>query len=310
MDKNCVEVLKGNTDTLSLEDDGKKCKSWCFTSFEIEKPVFFAEKFRYLCFSPEICPTTKKNHYQGYFYLNNDMTLSAIKKKINGKWKLIKCNGTPQQNKIYCGSEDYIKDGKVKLKNPLFEEFGTIPKQGQRVDLIEINEKIKKGASVKEMRQEDPLLYHMYGRTLEKLEDDYLRTQYRKDMPQVIWYYGKTGTGKSHTAFKNYNRDTDYLLNVKDGGFWEGYLGQKTVIINEFRGQIPFEDLLQICDKWDYMCKRKGRETIPLLANKIIITSCKRPEDIYKHSLDDEDCIDQFTRRCEIIELKASAFTL
>ena len=306
MSKNCGEVVKGNTETLTIEDDGKKCKSWCFTSFEKTEPEFFAEKFQYLCYSPEICPTTGKNHWQGYFYLKNDMTLSAIKKKINGKWNLRKARGTAQQNQIYCGFDKYEKDGKIKEKNLKFKEFGIIPQQGKRTDLKELNERIKKGTSVKTIRQEDPMIYHQYGRTLEKLEDDYLRTLYRKDMPVVIWYYGKTGVGKSHTVFKketNYNRETDYLLNVKDNGFWEGYYGQKTVIINEFRGEIPFQDLLQICDKWDYLVKRKGKETIPLLANKIIITSCKRPEDIYSKSLDDEDNINQFLRRCKVIEL-------
>lgn len=300
---NCQKVLRGNTVPLAQENDEKKCQSWCFTSFEIEKPTFFAEKFQYLCFSPEVCPTTGKNHWQGYFYLKNRMTLSALKKKINSSWHFIKANGTGEQNRIYCGAEDYDKNGKYKKKNELFEEFGILPKQGKRTDLIELNNEIKQGKTVKEIRQENPIIYHQYGRTLDKLEDDYLRTLYRKNMPKVTWYYGPTGVGKSHIAFENYNRDTHYLLNVKDNGFWEGYVGQKILIINEFRGEIPFSDLLQICDKWDYLVKRKGKETIPLLAETIIITSCKTPIDIYRNSLDNKDNIDQFTRRCTIIKL-------
>lgn len=122
-------------------------------------------------------------------------------------------------------------------------------------------------------------------------------------MPKVIWYWGKTGTGKSHTAFKNYDPDTHYKYRLNDNGFWDGYEGQKCVIINEFRGQIPFSELLEICDKWPYGCKRKGRGEYPLLCNKVIITSCKPPNEIYKHSLDNMDSIDQFLRRCEVIEL-------
>lgn len=307
MNKNCEEVLKGNID---FEDtDKKRHRSYVLTSFCEEEPEF-CEEVQYLCYSPEICPTTKRKHWQGYiFFKSKDgYSIKKAQKILGGKYTIKPANGTPMQNKIYCGFDNYEKkeaDGTIKKKdkNPLFKEFGEFPSQGKRTDLIEIKNEIFKGKKVDDICVEDPLLYHQYGRTLEKLEDIYLMRQFRTEMPETIWYYGKTGVGKSHTAFQGYNPDTHYLLNVKDGGFWDGYVGQKTVIINEFRGEINFQDLLQICDKWPYGCKRKGKAKIPLLANKIIITSCKRPEDIYTNSLDDDDNIDQFVRRCKIIKL-------
>lgn len=302
MSKNCALVVNGNINIDEEKDDGKKGKSWLFTSFEKEKPVFFAEKMRYLCFSPEITPTTNKHHWQGYMYLENDMTLSAIKKKINNVWFLKKANGSPMQNKIYCGFDDYKKDDKVKLKNPKFEEFGEIPQQGKRFDLIDIRDKIAKGVSVEKLTWDEPILYHQYGRTLEKLENIYLRTQFRNWETKVIWYWGKTSTGKSHTVYKDYKSDTHFNLNW-NGGFWDGYKGQKTIIINETRGEVPFKELLKICDKWPHSVNIKGKEPVPLLCDKVVITSCKSPTDIYCHSLDEDDNIDQFLRRCEVIEL-------
>lgn len=293
--------LEGNTESSAQNFEGKK-KNWCFTSFEKTKPEF-SEKMRYLCFSPEVCPTTLRPHWQGYFYLKNDMTLSAIKKKINHSWKLIMCNGSPAQNRVYCGADRYEKDGKIKERNPLFEEFGTLPSQGARTDLIALRDEIVKGKKVAKILIEDPHTFHQYGRTLERLEDEINRSIVRTKMPVVKWYWGPTGVGKSHRAYNNWNSDEMYELNVNDGGFWEDYRGEKKVIINEFRGEMPFNVLLQVCDKWPFKCKRKGRIPRQLLAEEIVITSCHHPADIYKHSLNDDEKIDQLLRRIEIIKL-------
>lgn len=297
----------GNTELMGTQDNGKKAIAWCFTSFEKTEPEFIAEKFRYLCYSPEICPTTNRPHFQGYFYLKNEMTLKAIKKKINASWKLTKANGTALQNKIYCGFENYEKDGKIKIKNENFKEFGDMPSQGKRTDLKELNERIKKGTTVKQIRQECPMTYHLYGRTLEKLEEDFFVdsfNQAERQMPSCTWYYGPTGVGKSHKAYENFNVENCYVYNFRDGGFWEGYTNQKRIIINELRGEIPFSELLQICDKWYYPCKRKGKGCVPLNASEIIITSCKHPSEIYHRSLDDDEKLDQLIRRLNIIFLE------
>jgi len=60
------EVVVGNTSNDLDKIEKGKFSSWCFTSFEIDKPEF-SELMRYLCFSPEVCPTSGKAHFQGYF---------------------------------------------------------------------------------------------------------------------------------------------------------------------------------------------------------------------------------------------------
>jgi len=284
-------------------------RSYCFTSFEKEPPVWNSDFMDYLCFSPEVCPSTGRDHWQGYFHFIKKMSIKALIKK-GYKFNCEICKGTPYDNFRYCGGCDYEKDGKIKLKNPLFVEFGTLPEQGKRNDLNKIKDDIVSGdVKLDDIILENPMAYHQYGRTMEKINDIMLRKKFRMldEQPEVKWYYGKTGVGKSHTAFKDFNKEDCYLLNVYDNGFWMGYQGQKTVIINEFRGQIPFGQLLDICDKWPMDVKIKSKETYPLLAEKIIITSCKKPEDVYVNSLDGDENIDQFLERCEVIELKGKS---
>lgn len=298
------KCLIGNIDQLSTNEDKKRHRAYCFTSFQKEKPKI-CEQVQYMCFSPEICPTTKKEHWQGFLFFKakDGYSIKKAQKILNGGYTIIPCNGSIEQNINYCGANDYEKDGKKKFKNPLFEEYGTKPSQGKRTDLDDLKEEIKKGKTVEQIIMEEPKTYHMYGRTLQKIEDICVRKLFRTEMPKVIWYYGLTGVGKSHIAYENFDEDTCYDYDASDNGFWEDYRGQKKVIINEFRGEIPFRTLLKICDKFPFKCKRKGKGPFPLLCNEVIITSCKTPEEIYSHSLDDEDNIDQFLRRCKVVKL-------
>ena len=59
----------------------------------------------------------------------------------------------------------------------------------------------------------------------------------------------------------------------KDDNDWQdGYTGQETVIINDFRGGIKYAVLLQLIDKWPAFVSRRGREPAPFLAKHVIIT--------------------------------------
>ena len=185
-------------------------------------------------------------------------------------------------------------------------------KQEKKVDLNDLRDKISKGISVEELIQEDPLLYRQYKKTLDKLENIYLQTKFRNWETKAIWYWGtiKTyhfvSTDKSHNSYKDFkhiNKSTHYNLNYNSDGFWNGYWGQKIVIINKTRGEIPFGELLKICDKYPYNVEIKGGCIVPLLCDTVLISSYKHPKDIYINLLDKDD-MEQFSRRFEVIECK------
>ena len=113
---------------------------------------------------------------------------------------------------------------------------------------------------------------------------------------------GKTGVGKSHKAFDNYNSETHYLWKLNDKNWQDGYTGQEIVIINDFRGEINYNELLNLIDKWPYTLPRRGREPVPFLAKHIIITSSLPPEKVYWRR-DNEDYLEQLFRRIKIIEV-------
>lgn len=290
MEKLEQKCSEGNTKTSE-----PKFRNWCFTSFNELEPNYDEKSMKYLAFGSEICPSTQKHHWQGFVCFKNPRGLKGIK-KILGNIHLEPIKGTLKQNEKYCS-----KAGE-------YTTYGILPSQGERKDLIKIKDEIMEGKQVKDIILEDPYLYHQYGRTLEKVEDLMLRKQCRKEITEGYWYWGETGVGKSHKAFENYDPETHYNL-PNDNGWWDGYCGQETIIINDFRGEIPYNQLLTIVDKWPYNVRRRGREPFPLLAKTVIITSSLPPHKIY-HNRDTEDDIKQLKRRFNIINLKLSPLKL
>lgn len=278
---------------------------WCFTSWDKNKKPKFYKCMKYICFAPEITPTTHKFHWQGYVYFKDIKSIKATVRslRLGKEIKVLKSEGSGRQNKVYIKGPYTDKNNKTKPLNKDFEEYGVVPSQGKRTDLIILKDKLmNRECCVDDIVCEDPIKYHQYGRTLNKIEDIALRKKWRTKMTKGLWYVGATGVGKSEIVFKDYDPSTHYVYPY-DKGWWDGYTGQGIVIINEFRGQIKYGELLELCDWTPKTVKRRNREPIPFLAHTILITSCSYPSKIY-YNLSSEDSIDQLLRRFKIIDIE------
>ena len=149
----------------------------------------------------------------------------------------------------------------------------------------------------------DPVNYNQYNKTYKAVKNLVMKKKFRTEMTAGVWYWGKTGTGKSTEAFKNYHPDTHFIkdLNVP---WWNNYEQQDTVIINEFRGEIKFSELLDLVDKWPKNVPIRNNPSIPFTSKLVIITSSKPPEDIYNKVCDDQERLDQLLRRFEVVKLE------
>lgn len=267
----------------------KRFRNICFTGFKDEEYSFNETQMKYLVIGKEICPSTGKEHWQGYVELKQSKSMNAIKTLFNDKGlHLEERKGNAEQASNYCK-----KDGNYK-------EYGKISKPGERSDLSEVKDKILAGElNCMDIRENNPDLYHQYGRTLDKLEDDVLYKKKRNWMTEGIWIWGPTGCGKSRWAYETY---PDAYTWADDKDWQDCYNGHETIIIDDFRGNIKYQNLLKMIDRYDFKLPRRGRTPTPLLAKRIIITSSMPPEQVYKN-LPKEDSIKQLLRRCKVIEL-------
>jgi hypothetical protein len=276
-----------------------KSRLWAFTNFD---PVFNYEQYlstssaEYLAYGLETCPKTKKQHAQGFVYFSAPRgSVKQVAKEL-GRCHVEMCKGTLDQNSDYCSKEGDLV------------ELGVKPKQGKRVDLEKHAEAIRLGKrKAEEIYVEHPAVLHQYGRTLDRLEDIALRKRFRTEMTVGLWIWGPTGVGKSHAVFQGFDPDTHYVHNLNDNGWWDGYTGQKIVIFNEFRGQVTFSELLDLADKWPKTVKRRGRQPVPFIAERIVVTSSSPPEAVYANACDNHERMEQLKRRFEVTNIMERA---
>lgn len=76
--------------------------------------------------------------------------------------------------------------------------------------------------------------------------------------------------------------------------WWDNYDGQENVVIDDFYGWLPYDNLLRICDRYPLLCEIKGGQ-VNFLAKRICITSNNTPAQWYKNVV-----LAAFIRRVEI----------
>jgi len=267
-------------------------RSYCFTDFSIEvhpkeKIGKLIDKVKYYIIGKETCPTTGKQHWQGFVSFNNAIEFSSLKKILPGA-HIEAAKGTDFDNKKYCG------------KDSDFVEFGEVPEMGARNDLKDIKKKIIDGKSVTEVVLEDCENYQQI-RFAEKIFEYKQKTVKRDWKPHVTWVYGPSGSGKTKLAFEKF-KDTKYFVSGENiTFFWDGYDGEENVIFDDFRSaHMSLTNLLRVLDRTEFRVNIKGGFRM-LAARNIIITSIHPPSSFYR--IDDEP-VQQLLRRIdEIINL-------
>ena len=128
----------------------------------------------------------------------------------------------------------------------------------------------------------------------------------KRQKPVVLWFYGKTGTGKTRTAVEIAEEaGKEYWLSSGEDLKWfDGYNGQPYAIIDDFRkGMCKFNYLLRLLDRYSMAVQVKGGWTKwnPLV---IIITCPVCAREAWQYfdkdgETQDWDHIEQLERRID-----------
>lgn len=255
-----------------------RCRDWCFTSYHIDKAECIQDiECEYMIFQHEICPTTGRKHLQGFLRFKNPRTFGGVQKVFKcalntGDTHISYRRGTPDQALDYCLKED--------TKDPDFPdafEKGERPVQGKRTDLDNIKKRLDDQEPLASIIRDIPANYQAikFAETYHK----YAKVKKEAKEVSIFWYYGGTGTGKTRKAFEETGEDV--WISSGKLEYWNGYWGQEEIILDDFRGNhCTLEYLLRVLDRYPFYSNVKNG-WFPLRAKKIIITSCKHPEDIY-----------------------------
>lgn len=212
-------------------------------------------------------------HYQGYITFNNPTSFNTIKKAIPTAHIEV-AKGTAQQNREYCSKESILL------------EVGSIGVPGKRNDLSEVRDTLDKSHRIRD------IINTATSNQQIKYAYEYLKFS-EPPRPigkiEVHWYYGNSGTGKSRLA----REENEDVFIPYDYSHWEGYDGNKVVLLDDFRKNFcTFNELLKLTDIYPLRV-RCLYGTRQLQATKIIINTLYSPLDTYNTRED----IYQLTRR-------------
>lgn len=249
-----IEPPRPNLPRTSSKTKPTKAKTryrgWCITDNNYDEQKIGDYKnisgCTYGIMGREVAPDTGTPHLQGYVYIKYNITLSAMKKRIltaTGRKPNIRgAEGSAKQNRVYCSKED---------QNPV--EWGTIPKQGTRSDLIKLKEALDDPKmSIKQVWDDNFSAMVKYGKGAMKYRQ-ILRKQASLDWRKVkvTLIKGPTGCGKTKMAMYDTSLhlipDT-FMIHGADLQWWDGYENQKRIVIDEYANQIKITDLIALLD--------------------------------------------------------------
>lgn len=256
-----------------------KERNWAFTFWETDIHMWHDKwelnkyaNIKYVVMGKEICPDSKKVHFQSYIIFENEVA-NGLKQLYNhGFGKGIKVakkyeHATPLEGVDYC------------KKDNDFIEMGTPPTvQGGRSDLQRIRDIIDQGGGMETIIENCS--------NYQSLRTGELLLKYREKQREintdlkVYWIYGESGSGKTKYVYDNFGAKVYRPTTFK---WWEGYDRHEIVLLDDWRPEwCSFDELLKLTDIYPFKveCKGGSRE---VMYHTIFITSHKSPKQYFGH---------------------------
>jgi len=255
-----------------------RAKYWCFTSYVEEGglPQGLTDGVTYLVYQREVCPTTNREHYQGYLELESRQRLQGVKRILGDPAAHLEIRkGTGPQ------AADYAKKEETRKAGTEPHEYGDISTvtPGQRTDLLDLKTAVDEGKSELEIAEDHFPAWAKHYKAVERYKR--LKTEARNFKSEVFILAGDTGVGKSRLAREQF---PDAYWKPR-GNWWCGYEGQETVVIDDFYGWLPWDFLLRLTDRYPLLVETKGGMA-QFVAKRIIFTSNKPYMDWYREEID------------------------
>lgn len=242
---------------------------------------------KYMIYGKEGESEGKTPHLQGYVELEKRLTFKSIIAKTTKRIHIEPRKGTQLDAIQYC------------KKELSYFEVGECKEQGYRSDLREMRYHIMQGCGIRDLIENDEINLNVNTiRTAEKLLQYYDKP--RDFEPTVLWFYGKTGTGKTLSAFKAL--PGAYFNANSTGKWWPGYDGQEDIIMDDIRPEsLEFMYLIKMLHGFPFQIEDKG-VIRQFRGRRIIITAPSRPEYLYREARDNNfEDMNQLLRRIEAI---------
>lgn len=269
----------------SLQSTNKKVRGWVFTlnnytEDDFERILRLPDdqtNVQYICFGKEV-GESETPHLQGYIHFKREVRRSTVSSALPNAFVEIR-KGTLAQAIAYCKKDgDFHQNGHLR-----------IPNENKWTDIIDLAE----AGKLDEIKEDYPLIYLMHKPKLESLMSPNLEPFTDDPKLHFEWWYGPTGTGKSHTVWQEYPVHYDKQMNK----WWDGYLYQETVVIEEADPK-KCEHMAYFfkrwCDLYPFRAEIKNGHLNNIRPNKIIVTSNYSIKECFPNQQDYEPLLRRF----------------
>lgn len=283
---------------VSRPNKMSQARHWCFT---YNNPTETAEemiaaftskaKIKYLVFQKEKGGEEEENagtiHYQGYVeFFGSAKRLAALKKIHNSiHWEPKK--GNRDEARRYC-MEPYTR-----IDGPW--EYGTYnEKRGKRTDIDALYKLARTKETLLEVAEAMPGAYLRHYKAVQHVRQiEAFDKPKRSDPLQVVLFYGPPGIGKTRLAYDE--APGLYAIPLGKDLWFDGYRGEKEVLIDDFSGNLRLVDTLRMLDRYPIQVPIKGGH-VWWCPTKIYLTSNVHPRNWYDYTKR-KDSYSALTRR-------------
>lgn len=224
-----------------------------------QKIISQLQKFEltYYCMADEVSETGTF-HTHVFFAVRSNTRFGTVKNRFPSA-HIEHAYGSEQQNRDYIQKIGIWADtSKASTIVPgSFEEWGTYSidqKSTKDEATAQMIADLRNGMSTLEVISRNPKLA-LKSRDIEALRQLVLSEKYATEYRDITvsYLYGATGTGKTKSIFdahdaRNICRITNYRIGK--GISFDSYTGQNVLVLEEFHGQLPIGDMLNILDRY------------------------------------------------------------
>lgn len=234
----------------------------------------------FIAFQREICPTSQREHFQGYVQFVRRATRKSACERLGGSPHCETRRGTHAQALAYA----------TKLETRIAGPYQAGQGVEERVSsgLAVCKDLVDSGAPEVAIAEAHFATWAVHHRAIARyalLRRNRLALD--REPPRVHVFYGPPGCGKSRLAREESNASGKpvYWLSQSGAGrgapqYWDGYDGEEYVVIDEFYGWLPFSFLLRLLDRYPLAVNQRGSQAF-FAAKEIWFTSNRSPREWY-----------------------------
>jgi hypothetical protein len=238
----------------------------------------------------ELTPTTERVHIQGFIKGQCRAARLYDALKPMGLGWLAPAN-SPKVALDYCTKTE------TSMAPPLIVGKPAVG-QGSRTDIHDAVADLKAGATWSDMLDKHASVFVKHHSGLKQARFAHRKAQAQQDRPvKVVVLVGDAGTGKSAAAYRQ-GRPLHVLNKQPTGPWFDGYDGEKVLLLDDFYGWMPKGTLLNYLDRYPCPIPIKGGMDWALW-DTVFITSNDMPEDWF--SRDDGVLTPNLARRLHMV---------